>query len=82
MGSGGMHGYSAECVFAPDEYGERDSAARDAGEYGEYFAGLYGGSGRVLHGEWECAGGGGELCGFHRDGGEWDRFFYVDGAYL
>ena len=64
-----MYGYAAECVFAADEYGECDSAAGDAGEYGEYVAGLYGGSWRSLYGEWECGGGGGKLCGLYGDGG-------------
>jgi hypothetical protein len=77
-----MHSYTAECIFSPDKYGECDSAAGDAGEYGEYFAGLYGGSRWVLYGEWERGGSGGELCGFYGDGCEWDGFFDVDGAGL
>jgi hypothetical protein len=77
-----VHGYAVECVFAADEYGECDFAAGDAGEYGEYFAGLYCGSRRVLHGERECACGGGELCGFYGDGCERDGFVDVGGAGL
>jgi hypothetical protein len=77
-----MHGYAAECVFASGEYGKCDSAAGDAWEYGEYFAGLYCGSGRVLYGEWECGGGGGEFCGFYGDGCERDGFVDVDGTGL
>ena len=77
-----MHGYAVERVFPSDEYGECDSAAGDAGEYGEYFVGVYGGSGRVLYREWERGGGGGELCGFYCDGCERDGFVDVDGAGL
>jgi hypothetical protein len=77
-----MHGYATQRVFAPDEYSECGFAAGDAGEYGEYFAGLYGGSGRGLYGERECSGGGGELCGFYGDGCEWDGFVDVGCAGL
>jgi hypothetical protein len=77
-----MHGYAAECVFSSDEHGECDFAAGNAGEYGEYFAGLYGGSEWVLYREWECGGGGGELCGFYGDGCERDGFVDVDGVGL
>jgi hypothetical protein len=77
-----MHGYAAERIFSPDEYGECDFAAGDAREYGEYFVGLYRGSGWVLYGDRKCGGGGGELCGFYGDGCEWDGFVDVDGAGL
>jgi hypothetical protein len=82
MGACWLHGDAVERVFATDEYGKRDIAAGDAGEYGEYVAGVFGCAGWVLYGDGQCRSACGELCGLHGYGSEWDCVEYVGGAGL
>ena len=82
VGAGGVHGDAADGVLAAvgDDYGE--AAAWDAGEHGGCGNELRRGDGRDVHGDGECGGGGGDVCGFEYQRGEWDGGGGVDGFEL
>ena len=73
-----MHGDLVDGVFAAVESGDGDTAPWDSGEHGGYGAGLCGGFGCELFGDWSGAGGGGEFLGSECDWSEWDGCGSVD----
>jgi hypothetical protein len=77
-----MLGDAVECVFTAVELDYGDVAAGNAGEYGEYIAGLLGDVGCGVYCDGKCDDCRREFCRFQRKWGERDADWGVDGAGL